>query len=571
MAGRRAPPAIEDAVTTANPSPRPAAAGWHPTLTRAVDRIGAPTAALVGLVVAGLVVLPAYRWHLTPDGVAYLSIARHLAEGRFLDAVNPYWSPLLSWLLAPLLAVGIPPLVAFKLVGILAAVAALLAVDRLLVTTGADRVARAVTLLGAVPLLVHAAVTWMSPDLLVAVPVLWLTDRVVRRRWQRSTPAAFGTGALAGVAYLAKLYALPVVAVVLAVAALLALRREGRRTARRVVALAAGLATVLATWGGILSLVVGAPTLGTAGSVNVEVLGRGTQGQPVLTQGLFVPPTPFAISAWEDPSQLIPSPSSDEERAPLERPASQGDGASSPDVPGAGRWYGLVDNVAENLRRTAEVAGTWWLAVGVVLVGAVAGLVRRRHTVGGPADARLLAVVGVAAVWAGGLLPLVVHARYLWVSMLLLLPVIAAGLTRARGRAVLPVLAAAALVAWVGPSVAELDRQRQFGPGIAALAQELRAAGIAPGDRLSSDRHWGIGATVCFHLDCRYHGVPRQPTDGPALAAELAEHDIDWHLGWDSVEAPSPASAASRAAVETGEGAVLYRLDHARARADGTG
>jgi hypothetical protein len=48
----------------------------------------------------------ALPWHLHrvgPDASAYLTIARKYNAGDFHNAVNGYWSPLLSWLIAPFL------------------------------------------------------------------------------------------------------------------------------------------------------------------------------------------------------------------------------------------------------------------------------------------------------------------------------------------------------------------------------------------------------------------------------------------------------------------------------------
>ncbi len=49
---------------------------------------------------------------INPDGLSYFTIARNYAEGN--PVVRGYWSPLLSWLMAPAIAVGADPIAAYK-------------------------------------------------------------------------------------------------------------------------------------------------------------------------------------------------------------------------------------------------------------------------------------------------------------------------------------------------------------------------------------------------------------------------------------------------------------------------
>src|SRR5690349_13520626 len=42
----------------------------------------------------------AFRFYIEPDGVNYLDIARAYLRRDWMNALNAYWSPLYSWLLA---------------------------------------------------------------------------------------------------------------------------------------------------------------------------------------------------------------------------------------------------------------------------------------------------------------------------------------------------------------------------------------------------------------------------------------------------------------------------------------
>lgn len=84
--------------------------------TIGVSRRGAPArvallyAAPLAIVWAvGALVFWVYRDRLNSDGVAYATIARRYAALRLDEALNGYWSPLLSWILAPFAALGGEP------------------------------------------------------------------------------------------------------------------------------------------------------------------------------------------------------------------------------------------------------------------------------------------------------------------------------------------------------------------------------------------------------------------------------------------------------------------------------
>ena len=50
------------------------------------------------------------------DTVSYIHLADHLAHGRLELSVASHWSPLISWCIAPLLALGVDGLLAARLV-----------------------------------------------------------------------------------------------------------------------------------------------------------------------------------------------------------------------------------------------------------------------------------------------------------------------------------------------------------------------------------------------------------------------------------------------------------------------
>ncbi len=73
-------------------------------------------------VFAYLLLLPFFRFQINPDAVAYIAVAQKYLSGNWQQAFNGYWSPLISWLIAPLIACGVPALLSFKLINLIACI-----------------------------------------------------------------------------------------------------------------------------------------------------------------------------------------------------------------------------------------------------------------------------------------------------------------------------------------------------------------------------------------------------------------------------------------------------------------
>src|ERR1700689_1026823 len=76
---------------------------------------------LVAFIFISVGLLPFFQYHINPDGICYLRIARYYSEGNFNTAINACWSPLICWPLALLYKIGIPELIAFRVLNIIIA------------------------------------------------------------------------------------------------------------------------------------------------------------------------------------------------------------------------------------------------------------------------------------------------------------------------------------------------------------------------------------------------------------------------------------------------------------------
>lgn len=299
--------AAEDAPATTS-GRRAARSSLH--LRKVLVPIGLGVLLLVGV---GLSASVAYHNRLgvtNVDGISYMGIAREYAHGWFGDAVNAYWSPMVSWMMAPFIAVGAGPQTAFAVVNTLA-VAMVLGIGGWLVWSQNHRTVPAVLfMVTAIPALM-SAVSVQTPDLLV---VAWMFGFLWSLRWadqalhgSRKSRIASGVvlGAVAAIGYFVKLFLLPVAlgSVVLWILLRVWSARRRREPVRHwwpvPVAAVVAFAVVIAPWVGALTVKYGEVTLGSSLSVNVgskfDDAGRSTDWP-----WLPVPPNQHATTANED-------------------------------------------------------------------------------------------------------------------------------------------------------------------------------------------------------------------------------------------------------------------------------
>jgi len=506
---------------------------------------------LLGYFVLCGVLLPWFLHRVGPDAASYITIARKYRLGTLGDAINGYWSPLLSWLLAPCLLLGAPSEVTARFLQVAIGGGSLAAVWWLGTRLQLSASQRLLTTSSLIPAVATYALTDTTPDLLVAGLLALYVGVVVGAEYPTSPRQSAACGLLGGLAYLAKAYAFPFFLThFVAVSGYLMLRRLSDPPALRRVAVgaAAGLlvfALVAGSWAGVISRKYSRLTIGTTGSLNLR-LGGGVN--PTETSGLFPLPNETAISAWEDPSNL---------RRPSSRPVAEA-------APNAGAWTRMILSRAVRaplrnsmlfLSTLSRLSPAWPLIL--------LGLLLSCRVARGSAHERCMILLGTLLIYPSGYLLIFIQSRFFWIMTFLLAA--SAGLAAAT----LPVLGrrpwygcwaivtAISFMLWPAWLIFRLhENVLEETPAVAALLTPT----LPPGTRIASDQDWGITNAVAYYLGARYYGSLRADDSAAAQEEQLREHRIQYILLWGDASRYPFLAAAREVPLESGNALGILRL-----------
>jgi hypothetical protein len=500
---------------------------------------------LLGYLLLCGMMLPWFLHRVAPDAVSYLTIARKYRAWEFSDAINGYWSPLLSWLLAPLLCLGAPTDVTAKCLQVAIGAGSLSIVwwlGKRLELPGSVRVW---TTLALVPAVAMYALSDTTPDLLVAVILAASIGVVIGKEYPRSPWQGAACGLLGALAYLAKAYAFPFfLAHYGAVSCYLFVRRRSNRGELRslAAATAAGLlvfAAIAGSWASLLSSKYSRITIGTTGSYQLSLGGR---GHPTEVGGLYPPTNRMAVSAWEDPSNLRiparqPGTTSSVKPKPAAKPGNTPSAKPAP-KPAAKSWLAgwpfnhLLHRLLHNGVRYMGTLFRLSPLSPFILLGLLFSCWRVPR---GPARDRCVILLGTLLLYPAGYLMIFINERFFWLIAFLLC--LAAGLLastlpvlrRNPWRTCWAVAVAVSFTLW--PAWVLFRLRHHVLEETPVAAAQLRPM-MAPGTRIASDLEWGITNSIAFHLDARYYGLLRPDASAEEQEQQLREHHIRYLLVW---------------------------------------
>ncbi len=472
----------------------------------------------------GILLLPAFQFQINPDGICYMDIAKQYAHGDFRNAVNGYWSPLISWMTAPLLAAGIPAQIAIKCILLGAGAVALGGFWTLLTGLGITGPRRWWTTAGVVPMTLFFALWVITPDLLVVALLLWhfaLTSDVKKPLTSR---AGAMRGAIGALMYFGKAYTLPFFLLHFPIVMLV--RRQDPEARRRegLPAIAAALGVCLCLSGVWVLVLKWKYDRFFISSVGPHARAWAMLPDGDSTQQGFLPPPASGTSAWNDPTAI-----------PVR---AWSPFASKTD------FLLQITTILRNLKQLATQTLPSFSILGAALPVALAiGLFifRKRK------DIRIgLSLLAVGMVlYSSGYLLLFIENRYFWVVAFLLAATVAVlsqavsslSLTNA-GRMAEQVIFAGVLLTFMNVPTLELVRGAGGGsPDLAICGNLFNGAGelrrvYGVSGRVASNANWHYTLYLTYFLQGQYLGQARPEASYDQIRNDLTRLKADYFFIW---------------------------------------
>ncbi|MEZ5079059.1 MAG: hypothetical protein R2878_00045 [Thermoleophilia bacterium] len=453
------------------------------------------------------------RDQVNPDGVAYVSVARHYGSLELRTAVNGYWSPLLSWLLTPFTWLPVEPLHAARLIALVLVLIVVVVVLRL-GTPGVTTRLGEWTMFAFASVLGVSLAYWstglVTPDFLAGVVFVLALVALGRHLQSPSRTTAIRLGICLAMLYFAKSPGLFVGLAVLGVVAARDLRAGDRRRLDRttLVAGAAFLGPVIA-WVALISVKYHRLTISTASQYNWRLAGPGPPTHPSLLPGYHPPVNSGDVWVWDDPSWL--------------------------ELP---RWSAsdhltyFATHVVSGINSGLASLTTSSL---LLVIGMFAGL-----TVALPPAWRSVR----AALIAGGAVLVVAHAitimepRYLW---MLGVPLLAAPVLLIRfapaTRGLLGILSFAAVqlvASLILLFTITVPQQRVEQGGLRTMARDSRAV-VPPGSRVAGPQ--GSTYAYCYFagMSCvATYVLSGDPATDAAAISDMRAHDVRYYVSFNN-------------------------------------
>jgi hypothetical protein len=263
---------------------------------------------IIAYLVLAAVFLDTAAIGLNPDLIAYLNIAQKYSEGHFTEAVNGYWSPMISWLLTPVFWLRLDPLLGFKILNILTGLGILLLVISFLKTLFTHWVIKAACYLVIAAFCFTYQYNSQTPDLLSAFFLLGYLRQFLADDFYSRRNFYLYAGIWAACCYFVKSYMFVFcLAQMIAVTVVCLLLRKELRL-RKIIAkqmfnTVLVFLLVALPWLAALGGKYGEPMLSSAPKYNSTVFTpQGDTLHYTSYAGLIPPADKYALFGWEDPS-----------------------------------------------------------------------------------------------------------------------------------------------------------------------------------------------------------------------------------------------------------------------------
>ena len=247
-----------------------------------------------------------YRFQINPDGVSYISLSLKYIHLDWNNSINGYWGPLFSWLLMPLIILGIKPLLATKILSLIIGYLVFIQSNTLLILFDVDKIFHNYTLPTLAIIIIYFSLITISPDLLFVLLILIYLNIILRGNYFINKRLGYLCGTIGGLLYLTKSYGFPFFLCHYFIFNLYSYLSKMKYRKIIIYNFSKGLfifILISSVWVALISCKYGYLTIGTAAKYNNFLIIENVYPNlhhPMHYIGLLSPPNETAISIWED-------------------------------------------------------------------------------------------------------------------------------------------------------------------------------------------------------------------------------------------------------------------------------
>lgn len=467
-----------------------------------------------------------FQYPINSDGISYVSIAQTYAHGRLIDAINGYWSPLISWIMFPFLSLNLSPLNTLfvgEIISFIIGFFTLIGIRQLSYKFEMKEEIRIIILFSMVPLILYFWLRAISPDLLIVCFLVFYLNIIFSSNYYSNTYNGLFCGIFGSLAYLSKSYALPFFLVHFILFNLLHYWRfKSKKEKMNILKnLFTGITVffiISGIWIGTISVKYDKITIGTSGEYNQDLMGPESKGHPVFFQGLIKPSRNNAISAWEDPSYIKTN-----SWSPL----------NSWDY-----FNYQINLIRKNIQDTLDILISFSYLSLIIILTYFLLFIRshKKELLKGGVLYPLLTI----GLYSAGYFLIWVEDRYLWIIYILLFLMGGVLLSKLfeydffnkEVRYTVIVFFIWSFLVTPAFSLTHTVENDIDTEGVYDLSQTLKMEYGIQGNIASNDK-WQRTLYVSFYLNSKYYGQVKSNISDSKLKSELESNNIDYYFVWD--------------------------------------
>lgn len=478
---------------------------------------------LIIYLIIGILLINHYQYIINSDGISYISIAQEYLNGNFADAVNGYWGPLFSWVLAPFLALGSTPLqmlYSTKLLSLIIGFFTIIGIRLLISRFEIEKSTETIILFSSIPIVLFFSFNLITPDLLVTCILIYYLYFIFSPQYPNKVLNSVLCGLLGSLAYLSKSYALFFFLVhFILFNSIYYFKSITKGEKRKILKnLFLGLIVffiISGVWIGLISSKYGELTIGTTGQYNQALIGPQSQGQqPLYYQGLLKPSSTNAISIWEDPSYLKM-----ESWSPFESEEY---------------FKYQINLILQNILDILNVIESFSLLSILIIAGSLLFIIRSSSI--STSKNKISYLLITIVLYSAGYSLILVESRYLWFICILL--IIMGGylidlsfknhmFSNSMKNILLILLAFSFMITPLTGLATGYNTEEN----IYHLGETLKTDYNLHGNIASNDQ-WELTIYLAYYAEGKYYGQTKENTSYDTLKKELKDNDIDYYIVW---------------------------------------